>query len=282
MFFSSCKEISEIIFIEKEKVQVTNATLGKKTIPIDGFIFAKKGETIYSIANTYGLSPNDIILQNNLEKNINLNENQKIFLPYPLMHRVIEGDSIYSLSIQYAVNQSDIVSLNKLSKPYELKEFDNIKIPLEKDYSVIGLENKTKINIKKFSNILKNSVQALHKEFIWPVDGKIISEFGPSAGGKRHNDGVDIKIVKNTEIRASADGKVAFIGSNIKSFGNMILIKHSKELISAYSKVDRVLVSDGDFIKRGEIIAITNKGNILNFQIRKSRNPIDPRKFIDN
>ena len=106
-------------------------------------------------------------------------------------------------------------------------------------------------------------------------------KFGPHSNGKQHNDGVDIEVNENDKVIASFDGKVAFVGSNIKSFGNMILIKHDKKWITAYSKVGKSLVAQGDLVKKGDIIASMEDNNILHFQIRKSRNPINPETLLN-
>jgi Membrane proteins related to metalloendopeptidases len=223
-FISSCNNKS--IFIKKNvsSVPIVNFKYLQLDIPKSGYITVTKGETIYSIANKYQLIPKKIIEANNLKKPFLLEVDQKLFLPYPLIHIVKKDDTIYRLSIQYAVNQSDIVELNDLTKPFELSELQKIKIPLEKDYSVIGLAQKTKIVKMNFSN--KSKKLKTIPNFNWPAQGKIVKKFGPYSNGKQHNDGIDIEINDNKNIKASYDGKVAFVGSNIISFGNMILIKH--------------------------------------------------------
>ena len=87
----------------------------------------------------------------------------------------------------YAVSQSDIVELNGLRKPYKLIPDVEIKNTFDKDYSVIGLINKTKITKQsktfQFLKLIKIS---------FPVNGKIIRDFGPFDNGNQHNDGVNI------------------------------------------------------------------------------------------
>ena len=61
----------------------------------------------------------------------------------------------------------------------------------------------------------------------------------------------------------------------------MILIKHDKRWITAYSKLGKSLVNEGDLVKKGEAIASMGDNNILHFQIRKSRNPINPESLLN-
>ena len=279
LFTISCNKTNLFIKKDLSSVKLTNVKLLKLNIPKDGYIYVNKGETIYSISNKYGLIPKNIIEANNLKQPFSLTKNQRLFLPYPLIHNVKNDDTIFSLSVQFAVNQSDIVELNNLKKPFELNEFQKIKIPLNKDYSVIGLTEKIKVSKRQILTKNNNFVKA--PMFIWPAKGKLLKKFGPHSNGKQHNDGVDIEVNENEEVIASFDGKVAFVGSNIKSFGNMILIKHDKKWITAYSKVGKTLVSQGDFVKKGDIIASMEDNNVLHFQIRKSRNPVNPEILLN-
>ncbi len=278
-FLLSCKKHPFFSGKDLSSVKVVDHKFVSHEIPKKGFIIIKKGETIYTISNKYQIIPKDIIDANKLKEPYTLHKDQKIILPYPLIHIVKKDDTIYSLSIQYAVNQSDIVELNSLTKPFELSKLKKIKIPLNKDYSVIGLDQKPKPYQKKLSTNSSSSIKL--PTFIWPMNGKVIKRFGSYSNGKQHNDGIDIEVNKSKEIKAAFDGKVAFVGSNIKSFGNMILIKHDNKWVSAYSKLGVSLVSEGQNVKKGDVIASMKENKVLHFQIRKSRNPIDPEKLLN-
>ena len=261
-------------------VKINNVKTTKVSFPKDGYIYVKQGETIYTISNKYRVIPKKIIQANNLQPPYTLKVQQKIFLPYPIVHITKDEDTVFSLSLQYAVNQSDIVELNNLTKPFSLKKIKKIKIPMEKDYSVIGLESKKKILTQEKITKTLSSKSTLN--FIWPAKGNLSKKFGYYPDGKQHNDGIDIIVKGDKNVKASSDGKVAFVGSKLRSFGNMILIKHDKVWVTAYAKVGKLFVSEGDVIKKGDIIAsMGNSNNILHFQIRKSRNPINPLTLLN-
>ena len=99
----------------------------------------------------------------------------------------------------------------------------------------------------------------------------MIKDFGPFDNGNQHNDGVDILVSTDKSIKASMSGKVAFVGSNLKSFGKMILIKHDSRFVTAYAKINEFNVKEGDIVKKGQIIGKIYKNNSVHFQIRKSR-----------
>ena len=258
-------------------VPIKNFSITKINFPKDGYIIVSDNQTIYDIANTFNILPQEIIRANNLEAPYVLSKGQQIYLPYPLMHKVKYNQNIYDISLIYAVSQSDIVELNGLRKPYKLIPDVDLKIPLDKDYSVIGLINKTKINKQSKTP----SISKINQKFLFPVNGKIIKDFGPFDNGNQHNDGVNILVSTDQSIKASMSGKVAFVGSNLKSFGKMILIKHDSIFVTAYARVNEFNVTEGDLVNKGQTIGKIYKNKSMHFQIRKSRNPVNPNLYIN-
>ena len=258
-------------------VTVKNISIAKLNFPRDGYITVNENQNIYEIANTFNILPQEIVRANNLKAPYKLSKGQQIFLPYPLIHKVKNNQNIYDISLIYAVSQSDIVELNGLKKPYKLIPDVEIKIPMKKDYSVIGLINKIKIS-KKLNT---SQVTKINSKFLFPVNGKIIKDFGPFDNGNQHNDGVNILVSTDQSIKASMSGKVAFVGSNLKSFGKMILIKHDSKFVTAYARINEFNVKEGDLVKKGQIIGKIYSNNAIHFQIRKSRNPVNPNLYIN-
>ena len=69
--------------------------------------------------------------------------------------------------------------------------------------------------------------------------------------------------------------------SNLKSFGKMILIKHDSQFVTAYARINEFNVMEGDIVKKGQVIGKIYKNNSVHFQIRKSRNPVNPNLYIN-
>ncbi len=121
--------------------------------------------------------------------------------------------------------------------------------------------------------------------FGWPVAGDVISGFGPKDGGQ-HNDGINIQAAQGTTVRAAGDGVVAYAGNEIRGFGNLVLIRHADNWMTAYAHNDVMLVKQGDKVKRGQPIArVGHTGNVtvpqLHFEVRKGGTPVDPAKYLD-
>ena len=126
---------------------------------------------------------------------------------------------------------------------------------------------------------------ASNASFAWPVRGKVISEFGGVTGGER-NDGINISVSEGTPIRAAADGVVSYSGSELKSYGNLALIRHENGYVTAYAHAERFVVSKGDHVARGQVIGYTGQsGDVrvpqLHFEIRRgARDPVNPRGLL--
>ena len=257
----------------------------KQSIPINGMVFVKKNETIYSIANKYNVIPKNIIDDNKLTKPYSLRENQILFLRNKNFYTIKLGDNIDKISIRFAVNKSDIISLNKLKNTKLLEVGSKILIPVQKNYSVIDQIIDKKIYKVKPNNSKYKSVENLKIQnapnFIWPAKGEIIKDYG-SFGKGQHNDGIDLKLKTNTPILSSHDGKIAFVGSQIKKFGNLILIKHNNGWLTAYSNIGKYNVKQGQNVTKKQIIAYSSSNEeLFHFQIRYKRNPVNPASYIN-
>ena len=120
--------------------------------------------------------------------------------------------------------------------------------------------------------------------FAWPANGAVISSFGSTASGER-NVGINIAAGMGTPIRAAASGTVTYAGDELKSYGNLVLLKHEGGYATAYAHAERMVVHRGDVVSRGQVIAYTGKsGDVtspqLHFEIRDGTMPVDPRKYL--
>jgi murein DD-endopeptidase MepM/ murein hydrolase activator NlpD len=107
-----------------------------------------------------------------------------------------------------------------------------------------------------------------HPEFRWPVRGRIIQGF--ANGG----DGINIAVPEGTQVKAVEEGEVAFAGSELKGYGNMILIRHPNGYVSAYAHNSELEVKRGDKVKRGQNIAKSGQtGNV-------GSTPVDPTTYL--
>jgi murein DD-endopeptidase MepM/ murein hydrolase activator NlpD len=116
-------------------------------------------------------------------------------------------------------------------------------------------------------------------QFRWPVKGRIIQAFGQSS------DGINISVPEGTEVKAAEGGVVAYAGSELKGYGNLVLIRHANGFVTAYAHAKDLDVKRGDTVKRGQTIATAGQtGNVtspqLLFELRKGATPVDPRQYL--
>jgi murein DD-endopeptidase MepM/ murein hydrolase activator NlpD len=120
--------------------------------------------------------------------------------------------------------------------------------------------------------------------FSWPLNGRVISDFGATANGGK-NDGVNIAAASGTAIHASASGTVTYAGNELKDYGNLVLLKHSGGYTTAYAHAERLVVSRGDTVTRGQVIGYAGQtGDVsrpqLHFEIRSSTTPVNPHSYL--
>jgi murein DD-endopeptidase MepM/ murein hydrolase activator NlpD len=120
--------------------------------------------------------------------------------------------------------------------------------------------------------------------FAWPVSGRVISDFGGTANGGK-NDGINIATTMDAPIHASASGTVTYAGDELKNYGNLVLLKHAGGFTTAYAHADRLVVSRGDFVAKGQVIGYVGQtGDVtapqLHFEIREQTTPVNPRTYL--
>lgn len=121
-------------------------------------------------------------------------------------------------------------------------------------------------------------------KFMRPVDGKVISGYGPKADGL-HNDGINIKAARGTAVRAADNGVVAYVGSEMQGYGNLVLIRHQDRWMTAYAHMEKTLVKKGDVVKAGQSIGtVGSTGGVdspqLHFEVRKGTQAMNPDIYL--
>ena len=131
---------------------------------------------------------------------------------------------------------------------------------------------------------IKQDAIAAVPSFRWPVNGRVIQAFGPKPTGQQ-NDGINVSVPEGTAIKAAEDGVVAYAGNELKTYGNLVLIRHANGYVTAYAHASEILVKRDDTVKRGQIIAKAGQtGSVtapqVHFEIRKGSTPVDPAPFL--
>jgi murein DD-endopeptidase MepM/ murein hydrolase activator NlpD len=121
--------------------------------------------------------------------------------------------------------------------------------------------------------------------FYWPVRGQVIAGFGAKINGQPNN-GIDVAVPEDTPVKAADDGVVLYAGNGLKTYGNLLLVRHPNGYVTVYAHAKELLVKVGDEIKRGQIIAKSGKtGDVdrpqVHFEIRKASAPVNPLPYLN-
>lgn len=130
---------------------------------------------------------------------------------------------------------------------------------------------------------LPKQEEAASADFRWPARGRVIAGYS----GKGANEGINIAVPEGTPVKAAEGGVVAYAGSELKGYGNLVLIRHPNGYVSAYAHNGELSVKRGETVKRGQVVAKSGQtGNVaspqLHFELRKGSTPVDPMPYLNN
>ena len=269
--------------------------LGPRADSATGAIIIGEGDTLWNIAQRYRLALRDIIESNNLEPPYALGKGRRLKLPAPVDYRVRGGDTLHSVANMFGVAVSRLVKVNGLYAPYRISPGRNLRIPSADSLAVIpakaGILSRThqipaSAGMTGFPPHAPQTTLVASKrtDFVWPVRGKVVSGYGAKEGGL-YNDGINIAAPKGTPVAAAADGVVAYVGNDLKSYGNLVLIRHGSGKMTAYAHLGSVNVKKGMTIRKGQALgSVGATGSVsaaqLHFEIRQGSKTHDPRQYL--
>lgn len=205
---------------------------------------------------------------------------------YQKYHTVRRGETLYAIAFRYDTDFRRLASLNHLRSPYSLRvgQVLNVQTGSRRVHAV------RPANTPHYSRPIPKARQRIFytphifsrssSGWLWPVNGRIVASFIPEQGKK----GINIACNKGDKVRASSSGVVAYAGSGLAGYGNLIIIKHNNEFLTAYGNNARNLVSEGQSVKAGQNIAeagvIDRKYWGVHFEIRKKGIPVNPLNYL--
>ena len=259
------------------------------------------GDTVYALSRRYKVSPQAIINANDMAPPYPLSVGQFVRIPSDaaanlapapavrkstsaktITHTVAKGDTLYSIARRNGASVDAVAAANRLTPPYTLALGQKLTVPTNGTIAAPTPARNTQAN-KSADALIKKAAYTPDSQkdgFIWPVRGKILSEFGPKSDGRR-NDGVNIAAPAGAPVRAAGDGEVVYRGSEIEGYGNLLLVKHDDGWVTAYAHNESMLVKKGQYVQQGEVIAKVGKsGSVdrpqLHFEMRRNLRAVDP------
>ena len=264
----------------------------------------RRGDTVHSIARAHDVPLRSIIDTNRLTPPYAIHVGQRLAIPAGRFHVVRSGDTVYSISRHYNVDMASLTSLNRLREPFTIRVGERLQLPsrgtaqsiVDRDVAggpvpvarpvagaaISAAQPSTTTTVRPKDPL--PAVPAASGGFVWPIEGKILSTFGPKANGL-HNDGINIAAEMGAPVRAAQSGVVAYAGNELKGYGNLLLVRHEGDLITAYAHNSKLLVKRGDTIMRGQTIAEAgNSGSVVtpqvHFEVRRGAKALDPQTIV--
>ncbi len=276
MLLSSCAKHYPAPVKDVNQVRVINSSqpMSKQKKFKPKYTTVKKGDTLYSIGFSRSIDYKFLAKINGIKPPYNIYPGQKLRLQ---ANKSQLNNS--SRASTHAVKPQQpsfkpITVTKPLSKPTVVKE--------SPPNPLIKAKKKPPISVKKSNKTtVIQPVAKSNSQWQWPLKGRILSTFLASDIARK---GIDIAAKPNTPVLASQNGTVVYSGDGLRGYGELIIIKHSNNLLSAYGHNSSRLVKEGVAVKQGQIIAKSGKGTdgqgLLHFEIRRNGQPVNPLKYL--
>ena len=203
------------------------------------------------------------------------------------VYTVKRGDTLYRISRTTGTSVKELARLPGISPPYTIEVGHKVKLGGGAKRSGSSRATTAKSStktaaVRPSSSVPQSSWPPVGQRcWRWPASGKVILPYSTAEGG---NKGIDISAARGTPIYAAGAGKVVYVGNQLRGYGNLIMIKHNEDYITAYAHNDTLLVNNGQSVKAGQKIATmgsTDADSVrLHFQIRYRATAIDPLRYL--
>ena len=220
-------------------------------------------------------------------------------------HRVRRGDTLYTIAWRYGVDYPDLARWNSIGYPYTIYPGQRLRLSDVADAAASGVLRPTVRQKRAADSSATRSAKSggapgkrpspgAHRTeagkvattprsllWSWPAKGQVLQRY---AKGDPARKGIKIGGRLGQRVAAAESGKVVYAGSGLIGYGRLIIIKHNKNYLSAYGYNRRLLVAEGDVVKRGQSVAeMGEQGGgrpKLHFEIRRNGTPVDPLTLL--
>ena len=238
------------------------------------------GDTLYSIAWRAGVNVNTLIKRNNLKKPYIIRSGQVLTLRNSSTKTTL-NPKIASNS-QGQQKESSESCLNQKCKKNNQLGVVKVK-PKVYSKNVVDkkVTKKPKVTQQVIQKKTPEKVSAKVTDWQWPSEGKLIKSFASSTQGMK---GISISNSRGSSVYAAASGEVVYAGSGLRGYGNLIIIKHNYDYLSAYAHNDKLLIKENEHVKIGQKIAVMGDSGTdsvrLHFDIRYRGKSVDPLRYL--
>ena len=238
------------------------------TLTSSGQYVVRKGDTLYSIAWRLGLDYRSLASINGVRKPYVIFPGQKLRLRGKPIMSETKKKPVTPVAAKTTKSNKDDKSIARAAplKPQQSKALS------------VAVQKPTPPKVSALVASKTKPTKALSSKWTWPVKQKTIAKFGKGSNG------LDYGITRRTNVTSAGLGEVVYAGNGIAGFERLVIVKHSGNLLSAYSFNGRVLVKEQQLVGAGvrlaEILPRPGVGQKLHFELRRNGNPINPGSVI--
>ena len=265
-------------------VDMATPVSGARAPDAPGFYTVKKGDRLNRIASEFGQNVRDIVIWNNLPNpnDIQVDQVLRVLPPAGTAQTAQTGSVATGSGVDVRpLNGTGAGSAKTGPRGDKLPYSEAALADLQKpEGATAAAAAPARVEAPKAVNKPTDASPPEEENvgFIWPTEGRVTASF--DAGKK----GIDIAGKSGQAVIASGAGKVMYAGSGIRGYGNLVIVKHTSNLLSAYAHNKSILVKEGQTVTRGEKIAEMGNSDSdsvkLHFEIRQQGKPVDPAKFL--
>ncbi len=182
-------------------------------------------------------------------------------------------DTVYSIAWRYGLDFHDLARWNNIGPDFRITVGQALILAPNGPTSA----KQRSPNAPLRAALVRPAPGAGAPGWFWPTDRSGAPRQVPGGG-------ILLSGQLGQNIRAASAGRVVYTGSGIRGYGNLIIIKHGENLLSAYAHNRDSLVRDGQEVALGEVIGHMGEGApskpVLYFEIRRNGKPVDPLRFL--
>jgi len=249
------------------------SSIVKRQLDADGNYYVRKGDTLYAIAFSYGLDPMEVAKQNGISSPYTIYPDQKLNLNPPAAS-ASNRDASSGVRISGAKTPGQVTT-KTIAKPAATTRTVPEPVKTSPPPEVAST------TVKPTPDKPSVSSNVDPKSWKWPTNGRVIRGF---VAGDPARNGLDIAGKEGQEISASSAGQVVYSGNGLIGYGELIIIKHSEKMLSAYAHNRVRLVKEGDQVWAGQKIAEMGRNSsneqLLHFEIRALGKPTNPLNYL--
>jgi lipoprotein NlpD len=257
-------------------IEEHSSTMVKRQLSSDGTYYVRKGDTLYAIAFSYGLDFREVAEWNNIPSPYTIYPGQELKLVSPGRQgkgRTTPGVQTKAVKTPGPITTADVE--NQPSPP-AANTVSAKTAPVTSPADPTG-EKKT----RTVPAPVKTGTTAEPNRWQWPARGRLLRTY---VAGNPARNGLDIAGKEGQAIKATAGGQVVYSGNGLIGYGELIIIKHSDKMLSAYAHNKVRLVSENDRVEAGQKIAEMGRNSsneeVLHFEIRVNGKPVNPLTYL--